>query len=1117
VVDYYQLPITNYQLPITNYQSFMIQNAVLGKAIDYHKAGNLTQAELLYRQILQENPQDAEALHGLGAVAYQTGAYDRALESIQKAIHLSPKNSVFYNTVGMAYRALGNSQAAAQNYARAIALDLENSDLQRNFNRAISDLMIVDSASAIANLETVANIYHQAGNLAQAKNLYRQIVQFNSLHAEALHHLGIIAYQEERYPEAIDFLLRAINQAPENAHYHHNLGLVYEARNQPQRASQSYRRALELAPKNTVILESIDRVFSTLIRNDPDAGKIEMLKSARESHFSGHLDAAKILYTELFKRDQKYAEALHGLGVVLHQQSQHETAITYLQQVLKLVPNNYHAYNNLGLVYQDDGQYAMAIASYKKALTLQPGHEAIATNLKQAIEKAQNYYHEVSQIYFNVGNLEQAAQLDFEAGQFVKEQGENWQIQARYYQRAIETNPNHAEAHHALAELYLLQNQPETAIKFCRQAIQTRPNFALAYKTLGNAFVAQKNYDAAFRSYSQALTHQPNFAEVYSNVAGVYFLQNQLDQAIATYQKALSLDNTLPAIYWNLGKVLERQNKVNETITCWQKALELQSDYGGAPAQYQLGVKLLASGKRDDAIRRYQKAIELQPDFVDANWDLCEVMGLQNYPAARSISQRFCQNVRDPKQVLALLAKIKSHLNSGISHIARDAFLELEQNVYQYLPEINTRDTLRLYLNLMFDAPHIRDDIAVNAKLARTLAQRFVALLDQKVKSENIQPPIYNFAQPHSPLRIGFISQHFRRHSVGWLSVEIVENLAKISPHIHLYVTGNMNTDELTQRFKGAAAKFHHPQAFVAGQLSREIQQDNLDVLVDLDSVTVMMNAEIMHRRPAPLCLSWLGFDAPYLTDKNYYLGDWYTHPQGVDAYYLEKVARLPHSFAAVSTLPIRPIDRQQLRKAARIAPNQIAYLCVATGNKYCEEMVQAQITILKQVPDSILFYKARVGDLEAIGQIYAEECTRQGVRTNRVKMLSRTPTEEEHRLIYQFADILIDSYPYSGATHVVEALCFNMPVVARVAQQSFGRQAYSLLKNAGTDMGIAWTWDEYVDWAVRLGKDAQLRQEMRSQLDRAKHPNSLAPLWNPQQFAREMYGIFKELHHQIA
>ncbi|MGC1196281.1 MAG: tetratricopeptide repeat protein [Geitlerinemataceae cyanobacterium] len=1094
----------------------MIQKALLDTAIDYHKAGNFTQAELLYRQILQDNPEDAEALHGLGAVAYQMGAYDRALEWVQKAIDLSPKNSVFYNTAGMAYRALGNSQAAAKNYVRAVALDLENTDVQRNFNRAISDLIIVNSSAAIANLATVANLYHQSENLAQAQHLYRQIVQFNPHHAEALHHLGIISYQQERYPEAIDLLCRAIELEANNSHYHHNLGLAYEADNQTQLASQSYRRALELDPKNTVIIESLDRAFSALIQEQAEAGKAEMLKAARESHFNGHLDAAKILYTELFKRDRNYTEALHGLGVVLHQQSQHETAIAYLHQVLKLVPNNYHAHNNLGLVYQDDGQYVEAIESYKQALKLKPGHEAIAANLKKAIEKAQEYYHEISQIYVNAGNPERAAQLDFEAGQFVKEHTGNVQVQARYYRRAIETNPVHAEAHHALAELYLLQNQPETAIGFCRQAIQSRSNFALAYKTLGNAFVTQKNYDAALQAYSQALTHQPNFAEVYSNIAGVYFLQNQLDNAIATYQKALSLDNTLPAIYWNFGKVLERQNKLNETIACWQKALELQSDYGGAIAQYQFGAKLLAAGKRDDAIRRYQKAIELQPDFVDANWDLCEILGLQNYPAARSISQRFCENVRDPKQVLALLAKLKSHLNSGISPIARDTFLELENNVYQYLPQINPRDTIRLYLNLMFDAPHIRDDIAANAKLTRTLAQRFVALLDRKVQSENIQPPTYSFAQPHSPLRIGFISQHFRRHSVGWLSVETIENLSKITPHIHLYVTGNMNTDEITQRFKGAATKFHHPQAFIAGDLSREIGQDNLDVLVDLDSVTVMMNTEILHRRPAPLCLSWLGFDAPYLTEKNYYLGDWYTHPQGVESYYLEKVARLPHSFAAVSSLPIRPIDRQLLRKASRIAPNQIAYLCVATGNKYCQEMVQAQIAILKRVPDSILFYKARVGDLEAIGQIYHEECTRQGVRTNRVKMLSRTPTEEEHRLIYQFADILIDSYPYSGATHVVEALCFNMPVVARVSQQSFGRQAYSLLKNAGTDMGIAWTWDEYIDWAVRLGKNAQLRKEMRSQLERGKHPNSLAPLWNPPQFARQMYGILKDLCHQV-
>jgi predicted O-linked N-acetylglucosamine transferase (SPINDLY family) len=449
-----------------------------------------------------------------------------------------------------------------------------------------------------------------------------------------------------------------------------------------------------------------------------------------------------------------------------------------------------------------------------------------------------------------------------------------------------------------------------------------------------------------------------------------------------------------------------------------------------------------------------------------------------------------------------------------VSDIAIAKFNEVEPLIYEHVKgSVTFQDAVRLYLNIAFDMPHLRDDVRANAKLCKTLANLYQKYLQAKANAEKHSDiPINLRPNPGHPLRIGFLSKHFRRHSVGWLSVDIIEELSKITPHIFLYVTGDMGRDELTQRFEQYAEKFSRPKGAQAKAVLEEVAKDQLDILVDMDSVTVMPNTEVFFHSPAHVCVSWLGFDAPYVNEKNYYLGDWQTHPAGVEEHYIEQVVRLPDSFAATRGLPIKQVDRQVVRRSMRVAPNQVVFLCVATGNKFCPELVEAQIRILSQVPDSLLFYKGRVGDLVAIERIYKEECQRQGVRTNRIRVLPRTRTEEEHRLIYQFADVLIDSYPYSGATHVVEALWFNMPVVALVSDQSFGRQAYSLMKAAGTDLGVAWNWEEYIDWGTRMGRDAGLRQKMRSQLERGKQPESLAPLWNPKKFAGDMYQIFQDL-----
>jgi predicted O-linked N-acetylglucosamine transferase (SPINDLY family) len=1090
----------------------MTQATLLRAAIAHHQSGNLSEAESTYRQILHVDPQDAEALHWLGAIAYQRGEYDRALSHIRPALALQPQNPIFHNTAGMTYRALGDADAALTHYRSAIAIYPNRADLQRNFNNAWVDLLNTDRDRAIAHLVAVAEIYHRAGNVAQAEHLYQQVLQFEGDNADALHGLGTICCERENFERAIELLTQAIEANSQNANAHHNLGWAYQCQKQLESACASYRQALKLNLKHPTFQNSFGDAVLALVEVNPNTGKYELLLTAQNYHFSGHFAEAESLYRQILSRDANYVEALHGLGVVYHQTNRNDAAIAYLNRAIQLVPNQYTYYNSLGLVYQANSQSQTAIQTYRQGLELQPQHPTMQANLQIAIASMCEYYEEVAQFFYNAGNWEQAAQVDFHFGQFLKAQGQPWEVQIRYYRRAIAAAENFPEAYHALAEALLVQEKSDEAIAACTRAVQLKGDYALAYKTLGNAYLAKQDFDRALQAYDRALVHQPNFAEVCSNIGGVYLLQNKLDEAIAAYHKALSMDGNIAEIYWNLGKAYESQNKIAENIQCWQKALELKPEFGGAAARYQLGWKHYTGGQPEAAMVAYQAAIERQPDHVEANWDLCELLLTRDLAAARATADRFCQHVPDFRNVLAPLATIKSYLNSGVTEVALQKFLEFEPYVYEYLNDLNGRDTLRLFLNLFFDVPHLRDDVPANSKLNRALAERFRLLLRNKEQSENFRNRHYVVHSVRSPLRIGFISQHFRRHSVGWLSVEVIEHLSRITPHIYLYVTGGMTPDELTVRFKAVAEKFHHPEAIAANDITQEIIRDDLDVLVDLDSITVMVNAELMHRRPAPLCVSWLGFDAPYLSDKNYYIGDWYTHPAGVESYYVEQVARLPHTFAATSGLPIKPIDRALLRKSMRIAPNQVVYLCVATGNKYCREMVEAQIRILKQVPDSVLFYKARVGDLEAIGRIYRQECQRQGVRVNRVNLLPRTATEEEHRLIYQFADILIDSYPYSGATHVVEALWFDLPVVAKVSQQSFGRQAYSLMKNAGTDMGISWSWEEYIDWAVRLGLDVNLRQAMRSQLQQAKQPECLAPLWNPKQFASDFYGVLKDL-----
>jgi len=292
---------------------------------------------------------------------------------------------------------------------------------------------------------------------------------------------------------------------------------------------------------------------------------------------------------------------------------------------------------------------------------------------------------------------------------------------------------------------------------------------------------------------------------------------------------------------------------------------------------------------------------------------------------------------------------------------------------------------------------------------------------------------------------------------------------------------------------------------------STDILNDQLDVLIDLDSITHPFNLHLLNRKLAPICISWLGYDAPFLSSDNYWLGDQYTHPLGVDEYYVEKILRLPDAHMAVSGFDAEEIDRDQARAKIDITPSQVVYLMAAPGRKFNREMAKAGVQILSQVPDAVLMYKGIV-DLDVVKEVFDTECDSIGVDQERIKFLPATKTEKEHRSVYQLADVFLDSYPYNGGTHNLEALWFNLPVVTHKGEQSFARMGYSFLQAVGITQGVADNWDEYIAWGVRYGLEPELRSEVRQQLIDSKDPANLAPLWNPQKLAQDMYNLLQGL-----
>ena len=88
----------------------------LSTALAHHRAGNLSLAETLYRQVLSAMPESADAWHLLGAVCLQAGRPGEAVEAIGRAIKLDATKADYFSHLGAAHSA-PVSQAAASRVA----------------------------------------------------------------------------------------------------------------------------------------------------------------------------------------------------------------------------------------------------------------------------------------------------------------------------------------------------------------------------------------------------------------------------------------------------------------------------------------------------------------------------------------------------------------------------------------------------------------------------------------------------------------------------------------------------------------------------------------------------------------------------------------------------------------------------------------------------------------------------------------------------------------------------------------------------------------------------------------------------------------------------------------
>ena len=183
---------------------------------------------------------------------------------------------------------------------------------------------------------------HEAGRLAEAETLYRQILSANPGHLDALHMLGVIAYQVGRNDAAVDLIGRVVARSPCDAEAQNNLAAALFELGRLEEAAAAARAAIALRP---IYAEAWTNLGNAL-------------------HALGQIEPAMAAYQQAVAHRPDFPQALNNLSGMLARQARTAEAIEGYRRVLRVDPNFAVAHSNLIYAMHFDPDYdAGAIAA----------------------------------------------------------------------------------------------------------------------------------------------------------------------------------------------------------------------------------------------------------------------------------------------------------------------------------------------------------------------------------------------------------------------------------------------------------------------------------------------------------------------------------------------------------------------------------------------------------------------------------------------------------------------------------------------------------------------------------------------------------------------------------
>ncbi len=474
---------------------------------------------------------------------------------------------------------------------------------------------------------------HQAGDVATAAEVYREVLRHDPGNAQITYLLALCDHQSGRYDDAERLFRAAIDLDAGQAQFHIGMGRNHKQQGRYAEAIACYRLALELVPNSVDALVSL----GVALRR---SGKLEESISVLERTLALRPDSG---------------EAAVNLGNALFQAGQFDIAVERFREAAKALPNLPEVQNNLGRALSALGQIDEAEGHLRRAIELRPSYVEPMVDLAKVL-RLRGSLHDAAALCARAATYDPSANLQL--GMVLYDLGE-WQKALESFEKFINSMPGNSSGHDWRGFLLQEQGQFDLAMRAFDESIAMAPESPEGYLLKASTYWLLGDFSNTLKSVDLALERDPANPRGLTLRGNVSLMAADIDDALAWYGKALTArpnhveaqSNSMFVCSYHDGMDASRVFEVHRE---WGARVPARTPRVRPPRAQKGSSSRLRVGFVSPDFIQHSVAYFLEPVFAHHDRSRFEFVCYYNRHGADAVTQRFGEYAKEWRGIAGL-------------------------------------------------------------------------------------------------------------------------------------------------------------------------------------------------------------------------------------------------------------------------------------------------------------------------------------------------------------------------------------------------------------------------------------------------------------------------------